>query len=1100
MLSFLVLYGAILQDDKFVDLIDKAITFGRRKKLLIHHNLILNTGTTGFIWLSASQVDTFDAICQTVEDKHDDEHQMLLYPTGKKVLRLFCVFECCFVVDEPILVAAELNSEETDPNYMIVHVFRIDENKKSIFVNQYNFETYMSMSKFPGLNEKMKPVFSILREDGTKSPGLNFAGSIKEIEGLKKKFVTVIIEEKQLQNTKSTSSFGPEDYITHDAYIVAFITELAGKVEKDKMRLLSSIRDVNCNMEKHNLYYPTISICQGSGSGKTKLACSLDAEIPCAYVVLRLKDELAYPQKSRLGDLFFNCALPCPENSFNCKSLGDTNIGIYVNLIYAITADYLARVKVLKSDKRKLSSRTIRKTILKEFVEGKFFGPALEKFQRGDHIQLSSSIIKTVEPEEIERLSKEISKELGLPSESSPLILILDEVDLLGEEAEEKTSTSLLGQVDSSPSSVSRLRLLRRAMHALGTKSGLVFLTLGTRAVYMKLNPKVGSDSMRDDKRSELYPPFIISRNTDIFNTEISKLEISPAMLMDPRMVLVRFAMGRPLWCSLAISQVLTMAKKKLQNSSMETGEALIACWILRTGIPASPHMIDTIRQLVKSNMATLLDIHPNLPLMNICYPSEPALGMAAQKIVDENLVSYFKMLRNYLVCKGFDRVYLAETLTAEICLQAVYKANRIELDPSHPCQELNSLKFINSKKFILQVLVDAKTLEEKANDYKLNDCSIISTAKDCMKLTTLENFLKSLYKDYYHALNLEESIDKRMLKGLVDFNHFIRLNKGFPLTDFFEQEEIGANMKDKLPEFEDPTISHRKFQCRGFNQLGLKRGAAFFMPEGYPGLDLFIPICLESNQMFFKYLLTNFILDDDSEPKNQETPVEVEPAPAGKLSYASAAEKATQSPKEVKRPTTLAMLSIQVKAGSLNAKEKRKCARKMFLDNKFIRCSKNENCMGCENCETQENIEFMLKNQISLVFTFGPGEPDDPPVKKLQLQGDGRKIPSSSRLTVIFNNGPKYLQGLWGAEYEEIIKIVNEIISFSWLPHNFIDRESGTGPYHRNQLLENYLDKPIFPEFSDIFRDELGWTQIQNSHEQKENYEKLIKNMKINK
>ena len=75
--------------------------------------------------------------------------------------------------------------------------------------------------------------------------------------------------------------------------------------------------------------------------------------------------------------------------------------------------------------------------------------------------------------------------------------------------------------------------------------------------------------------------------------------------------------------------------------NSVESGEALVACWMLRIGIPASPHMIDTSRHLVKSNMATLLDIRPTQPLMNVCYPSEPALAIAAQSLVESNLTQY---------------------------------------------------------------------------------------------------------------------------------------------------------------------------------------------------------------------------------------------------------------------------------------------------------------------------------------------------------------------------------------------------------------------------------------------------------------------------
>lgn len=74
----------------------------------------------------------------------------------------------------------------------------------------------------------------------------------------------------------------------------------------------------------------------------------------------------------------------------------------------------------------------------------------------------------------------------------------------------------------------------------------------------------------------------------------------------------------------------------------------------------------------------------------------------------------------------------------------------------------------------------------------------------------------------------------------------------------------------------------------------------------------------------------------------------------------------------------------------------------------------------------------------------------------------------------------------------------MSDIMAFSWLPHNFIDINRGTGAYHRNQILESYLDKPMFPEFSDLFRQKLGWPDINNPKEEKEKYDLLIKSMNV--
>ena len=52
----------------------------------------------------------------------------------------------------------------------------------------------------------------------------------------------------------------------------------------------------------------------GSGSGKSKLACSLDSDLACGYVVFRGMEELAYPEKSSLGKMMMAC--PPHEKEF----------------------------------------------------------------------------------------------------------------------------------------------------------------------------------------------------------------------------------------------------------------------------------------------------------------------------------------------------------------------------------------------------------------------------------------------------------------------------------------------------------------------------------------------------------------------------------------------------------------------------------------------------------------------------------------------------------------------------------------------------------------------------------------------------------------
>jgi energy-coupling factor transporter ATP-binding protein EcfA2 len=711
---------------------------------------ILKINQKEFIWIDSAMKQE---ILEKMDNIIDVDKQMTL-----------------FEAEVPLAVSPLLNLDETNPELMVIRVFFATDTDKDKF--KY-FDTFSSLGSFRGTlvdhAKETKAVVTVkvaLPYDEF-SECFSLPGSIEFILRLKKKYLTVIVRETPEKQAENPSA----EILKYPAYKAAFFSNLKGKINSDRIRLTICIRDLNANIEEKKIYSPVISICQSSGSGKSKLACSLDGIFPCAYVVLRMNGEVAFPEQSRLGDLFLNCSIPLPIDTFDPALLNQTNIGRYSALFWAIAADYLSLVKELKEKNKLLDGIEIRRIILQKFIEGKVFGRELQKIESNQVLPIMSNSFEQFQ-DEIKILSCKICSELELDHVASPFVIIVDEANLLNN-----------SEYNKGREKTPRSRLLRRAMHSLGTRSNVIFLTLGTNTDYMDLNPVVSSDSIRDAGRFNLYPPFILSRNTDIYNAEIAKKRVTVKTLKDPRFILLRFAMGRPLWQSLGLSQVVPMARIKLENSSVESGQVFIACWMIRTGIAANPRMVDASRHMVKSNMATLLNIHPTFPVMSICYPSEPALAMASQIIVSSDILRYFTMLRNHLISAGFDRGDLAETLTAEICIQAMHKAEPIKLEAAGTCEDLNDLQFINSEKFLLESQLDPETLKEKSDQYNVPNHSIELAYANYLHHTTVEGFLKALYKDQYEKMDL--NIDPKILRGLISFNHFIRLNHAPPMNDF---------------------------------------------------------------------------------------------------------------------------------------------------------------------------------------------------------------------------------------------------------------------------------------------------------------------------
>lgn len=147
-----------------------------------------------------------------------------------------------------------------------------------------------------------------------------------------------------------------------------------------------------------------------------------------------------------------------------------------------------------------------------------------------------------------------------------------------------------------------------------------------------------------------------------------------------------------------------------------------------------------------------------------------------------------------------------------------------------------------------------------------------------------------------------------------------------------------------------------------------------------------------------------------------------------------------------------------------------------------------------CSNCESNENLVTMFNKQMGLIFYFSDSEKSGPITVK------SKTIPTTSNnITVIYNNNLSFLISLYGNNGAKINEIVNEMLSFNWLPHEFIPKDDPAIKYYTHQLTYTYLDKPIYPQVSDHYRRELGWgvLRIENDVDKyKESLEHIKKSL----
>lgn len=636
----------------------------------------------------------------------------------------------------------------------------------------------------------------------------------------------------------------------YGAYKAAFRSDVIGKAHSDRMRLCQTIVNLNNSISTSNLYGPLLTIVQSSGSGKSKLACSISDTFPCAYVVFRVTGDTGYPEKSKLSDLFSMCAHRASELYFE-EPLTESVVGLFCLLIEAVMMDYLDRLTVLikehRENKTGKSASELGSMIMEEFIRGTLFGKNLEKFEKAQYKPVENY---TQFQFNIKTLSNEISKIFKSdPSpQECPFVFIIDEAYLLSSTYDVNTARN-------------ELKCLRRAAHALGIYSNVVIVTLGTKSDYYYLNPDINTNSLRDKNRVNQFPAFVISRNTEIFSQELkaANIKVCPGLLKDPRAFLLLVAMGRPLWSSLFLGNVIQVAIAKLKNDSMKTGHTFVACWMLRTGIKSNPHIVECSRHLLKSIMATLYHITQDMKVMSVGYPSEPVLGIASREIVGQNLLAYYTALRDYLRIYYLDRGSIGEILVSDLCLQVMNKATKLDLVENAYQGDLP--EFTECKRFLLEKHVE--NVDELCKEFGLSGkIEIKPLALELYKIVSVESFLVALLGvDIFREL-VDGLISPDLKNGIINLNHFMNLNSNFPFDELLTVNQKKSLGNLDLPEAikdEHAPDEIKNSICREVLQIGLKRQAGFMMPTGYFGIDMIVPVCLpgkffNSNDSLFIY------------------------------------------------------------------------------------------------------------------------------------------------------------------------------------------------------------------------------------------------------
>ena len=626
----------------------------------------------------------------------------------------------------------------------------------------------------------------------------------------------------------------------------------------EKNRLIQYIKAVNTLKKTSQKYFyiPFINVCQSSGSGKSKIATELMKEFPASYIVLREEsDKYSFPTASSLSRLFMLYGTDSnlsEDFSSTSEKPSLSIVGRYLLLLKALFKDYLDNIKSLASNE----AHNALKNIAKQFVAGKFMGHELELLKNNNFDKLDidpktlnlmyNSDLATISIEKVINACNnhlaEIYK-LTVNTNNIPFVLIIDEASLLTDESSRKTSL---------------FRLFRRSVHSLGLDNDFVVITLGTNSDIVDLNPGPTVNSFRESREGKLFPLFTINRIWDIYFNydDLKKYPIGYYSMRCGKMLTFLFSLGRPVWSSIKLSNLVFFAERKATNGSLKSGEAYLAFWMIRTGLSTNPaHVINSY--LISSLMATLLFVSPSLDYMRVDYPSEPALAIAARKKLDclVDLKNYYQALEKFIQMRAIDQGKFSELISIDITLRAISAAESVS------CDWVNELKLpsvCSTRNFILEKHLSEDIMEEEQVIKKVKISSekeqegeerinLISSAdranlkdeKRDYRIATVKSFLIQMYgKSSYDQM--KQFIPNRLKSGLINTSHFVQFHRDFPKNvDGISRFNLGKA---------ETSSSSSPCDILSSQALGaaVARGTGIICPPNYFGLDYAIPVVLK--------------------------------------------------------------------------------------------------------------------------------------------------------------------------------------------------------------------------------------------------------------
>jgi hypothetical protein len=277
-----------------------------------------------------------------------------------------------------------------------------------------------------------------------------------------------------------------------------------------------------------------------------------------------------------------------------------------------------------------------------------------------------------------------------------------------------------------------------------------------------------------------------------------------------------------------------------MANNSIHSGEAYLACWMVRVGLTVNPmHVV--CKHLTKSLMARIFYISNDMQSMRVDYPSEPMLAFAARRIIlerENDLLCYYEKLEYYLHARAIDYGRMSEIVYGDILLQAVANSNRIEMKT---WKYVTGLPSICAKQSFLSK--DSTQTRHDPSVKEGDSPTIVRNAFEKFDTTiTVHSFIETLFgRDLLNYIPLLISF------ALMNGSHFVQMSRNFPAS--------ACNIESMKGPVADVRFESCTTPCDIMTQenllMALTRTNFFMAPPNSFGIDIMVPCCLNPDLVF---------------------------------------------------------------------------------------------------------------------------------------------------------------------------------------------------------------------------------------------------------